>query len=93
MRQRIPIVLSSAALAVAVLATTPLGHAVLLRVARTRRERHKPPVLGEGGVHLADIRVVQAGAHHGGFQIVVLLCPTGLCGREPNPELASSALG
>jgi transposase len=25
--------------------------------------------------------------------IIRLLCPTGLCGREPNPELASSARG
>jgi hypothetical protein len=62
-------------------------------VARPRRQWHETPVRGERGVHLAHIGVVQAGADDRGLQVVVLLCPTGLCGREPNPELASSARG
>jgi hypothetical protein len=35
------------------------------------RDGNGTPMPGEGGVHLADVRVVQAGAHHRGFEIVV----------------------
>ncbi len=66
---------------------------LFLWVAGPRRQWDEAPVLAERGVHFADVRVVQAGADDRGLQIVVLLCPTGLCGREPNPELASSAGG
>src|SRR2546429_575124 len=52
--------------------------------------RARNPVFGEGGVDLTDVRVVQAGADDRGLQVVVLLCPTGLCGQG-QPEAPSQS--
>src|SRR5216683_3525789 len=43
------------------------GHPVLLWVTWPRRQWHETPVRAERGVDLADVRVVQAGAHDRGL--------------------------
>jgi hypothetical protein len=52
-------------------AAASFGHPVLLWVAGPRPQWHETPVLAEGGVDLADIRVVQTCADDRGLQIVV----------------------
>src|SRR4051812_22258427 len=52
-------------------AAAAFSDAVLLRMTWPRRQRDESPMRGKRRVHLADVRVVQASTHDGGFQIVV----------------------
>ena len=45
--------------------------AVFLRRARLRRQRREAPVRGEGQIDVVAVGIVEAGAHDGGFEIVV----------------------
>jgi len=45
--------------------------AVLLRIARSRRQRRETPVLGEREIRGVHVGVVETSPHHGRFQVVV----------------------
>jgi hypothetical protein len=45
-------------------------------------------VVGQLGVAAIEQRIVQVRMQDAAFEVIEVLCPAGLCGREPNPELA-----
>ena len=52
-------------------ATTALLLPVFLRRPRLRWQRREAPVRGEGEIDVVAVGIIEAGADHGGFQIVV----------------------
>ena len=67
-------------------AAAPLLLAVLLLVARLRRQGRKAPVRGKGLVERVVVGIVQAGAHDGRFEIVMPYA----VGTPPNSQKACS---